>query len=346
MPWVKKEFLETFDQVLNISATQKVSARFAEGALCHEEGFFEAGILAPLFLDPAVAKIGAADCGKTISATSAYGTLDFCLGDDGAPRQLNVSLKGAKVGSTNVGQYWTIATFVNVSLAPLPAEAFFLPSSCVEGAPPAACALPQGEAMEETITVTHWNHAAGKSCGLNNQMTNDLMGMLAFAPMLSTANFFEYLQVYTVSVRRGFAPMQDCNYDPIQKARVCTGGHRTAQNAKSVGRSSCQYMTGPYGGQCAENAVTGSWYQFPTEGECAPGWDIGFSGCTWKTKSFKVVASKCITDRCGASSQQEESPYLRTRQCLELAIAECPDQRGPPSPTCFSRPAAVPEPLV
>merc|ERR1712060_353189 len=94
-------------------------------------------------------------------------------------------------------------------------------------------------------------------------------------------------------------------YRPQIGQMLCTGGNRTSANAKSVGRSSAMYMDGQYRGQCAENALPGSWYSFPSIGECAPGWDVGFDGCTWKTESFKVISSDCFAAKCGATKAEE-----------------------------------------
>merc|ERR1719277_199621 len=166
-------------------------------------------------------------------------------------------------------------------------------------------------------------------------MTSDFLGSLTIGAWTAAPQF---LQVYNVSVHRGFAPMQDCNYNPDLKQQVCTGGDRTPANAKSVGRSSSSFLEGAFGGQCSDNAVVGSWYGFPAEGECAPGWDVGFNGCTWKTEDFKVVANECIADRCLATYKQEKSPYTLTQACMKLAIAECADLKGTPEPTCPSHP--------
>merc|ERR1719291_1043640 len=111
------------------------------------------------------------------------------------------------------------------------------------------------------------------NCGLNNLMTNDVRGALTFYGFDRP-----YMQVYNVTVKRGFAPIQDCNYIATEEQMVCTGGHRTAANAKSVGRSSANYLEGRFLGQCSENMATGSWLQFPSVGECAAGWDVGFNG--------------------------------------------------------------------
>merc|ERR1740121_1327335 len=132
-------------------------------------------------------------------------------------------------------------------------------------------------------------------------MTNGLRGAMAF----SGWSGYPFVQVYNVTVHSGFAPIQDCNYYPAVGSMVCTGGDRTAANAMSVGRSSCDYMEGRFAGQCSENPVVGSWYSFPSIGECAQGWDVGFNNCTWKTESFKVISSNCAVSQCNATAQEE-----------------------------------------
>lgn len=166
-------------------------------------------------------------------------------------------------------------------------------------------------------------------------MTSDLLASLTGGEWTKYHDEPWYLQVYNVSVHRGFAPIQDCNYNPAVKHNVCTGGHRTLTNLKSVGRSSGTFMEGVFGGQCTENAVVGSWYGFPAEGECAPHQNVG-DGCTWKMEDFKAVANECIADLCLDKYKQEKSPYTLTQACLQQAIAECPDVKGKREPTCFT----------
>jgi len=345
IPWVTADFTENFDQLMTFSETHaddpdlhsmNFTAKFAEGGFCHG-GFFGQQLFMPLFLSPpeAPSQQTSEACGTVISASVDYGNVSMCVGSDGVPRELNMSFNGVEVGAANVDQYRMTATFVNASLATLPQDAFALPAACAEGPPPAACSYPGDDAVE-TLTVTRWNGVGGLSCGLQNKMTSDFLGSLTIMAWTAfPAGYF--LQVYNVSVHRGFAPMQDCNYNPDLKQQVCTGGDRTHANAKSVGRSSSNYMAGAFGGQCSANSVVGSWYGFPAEGECAPGWDIGFNGCTWKTEDFKVVANDCIANLCLATYEQEEAPYSLTQDCWERAIAECPDLKGEPGPTCFAR---------
>merc|ERR1712113_465434 len=185
----------------------------------------------------------------------------------------------------------------------------------------------------ETITAIHFTHESGKNCGLNNLMTNDLRGALSFR-----GGDYPYLQVYNVTVNRGFAPIQDCNYKPLLGQMYCDGGNRSAANAKSVGRSSEGYLEGRYQGQCSENALVGSWYSFPSAGECAAGWELGFNGCTWKTRSFKVVSSQCVKNRCLDVLEHEHAPYPEALPCYESAIAKCSDLKGPMGPTCLTKP--------
>jgi len=183
------------------------------------------------------------------------------------------------------------------------------------------------------VTAVHFTHAAGKDCGLNNVMTNDLLGSLTFL-----APEYEFLQVHNVTVNKGFAPIQDCNYKPELGQRVCDGGSRNSSNAKSVGRSSASYLEGEFLGQCTENEATGSWFSFPSVGECAAGWDVGFNGCTWKTEAFRVVKFQCVADRCKSIIDGHDPGHVHSLACLQEALWDCPDFRGPMGPTCFSKP--------
>lgn len=197
--------------------------------------------------------------------------------------------------------------------------------------------------------MIHFTHAPGKSCGLNNLMTNDLRGALAFgingAWMTAERTQYEYMQVYNVTMRQDFAPLEDCNYMVDKQQMECRGGFRTAANAKSIGRSSNSYMEGPFSGQCSENNLIGSWLSFPSSGECAAGWDVGFQNCSWKTQAFKVVSTSCVTAQCAQTARDAlrktgsimEPSVL---DCLTNSIARCPDQKEAMGPTCFSRPAA------
>jgi len=170
-------------------------------------------------------------------------------------------------------------------------------------------------------------------------MTNDVRGAVTFV-----GSEYEFLQVYNVTVHKGFAPIQDCNYKPEAEEMVCEGGSRTPTNAKSVGRSSADYLEGQHLGQCSENALIGSWYSFPSVGECAAGWDVGFNGCTWKTVSFRLISNECMKARCG--DLHDEAPYPQRVPCLERALVECPDLKGPRGPTCFSKPGVHADILV
>lgn len=345
MPWVTSNYTELFDQSLNASwgghnkTIQNYSIFFAEGALCHD-GFNEALMLGHLEPTNTTRKLSSGEECSVLQAVANTGNMTMCVGKDGVPREMNITENGDVVGSSNAGMYHVVATFADINTGPLPADAFAAPGPCSEGEVPATCPRRHSDPSED-LTVLRWNHDAGKNCGLNSKMTNDLRGALTFGTLEGTAEFWDYVQVYNVSVDRRFAPMQDCNYDPKQKQSVCTGGHRTVANAKHVGRSSSQYLTGPYAGQCAENALVGSWYQFPSEGECASGWDLGFAGCTWKTRAFKLIESKCLVTRCAEIQRREEAPYPLAIACLKEAIAACPDQRGVASSTCFSRPAVL-----
>merc|ERR550539_691001 len=108
---------------------------------------------------------------------------------------------------------------------------------------------------------------------------------------------------------------------------VDMGGNRTQANAKSVGRCSAQFLEGAFQGQCTENQVTGSWFSFPSAGECAAGWDVGFNGCTWKTTSSRVVEFKCVADRCERMLMQEGTDVEEKAACLRSAFSDCPDFR-------------------
>jgi len=281
-------------------------------------------------------------CSKVLASRKpGDGNVTFCLDGDGLPKLLQIVLDPAYSGQTNAGAYTITAVFNNVTLGPLPADTFERPASCMEGPPPATCPQNASAPTEENLTVFHLTHAAGKNCGLNNLMTNDLHATWSFAGMGYDPNFgYEYVQVYNVTVRRDFAPIQDCNYNMDEQQMLCDGGHRTAANAKNVGRSSEDYCEGPFNGQCAENALVGSWYSFPSIGECAAGWDLGFQSCSWKTLAFKVVAMECIYAHCKHNLETGlDDPASRTT-CQLDGIAKCPDVKEAMGPTCFSKPQA------
>lgn len=244
-----------------------------------------------------------------------------------------MSIDGTTAGMSNVAQYSMIAEFVDISFGPLTSDAFALPIPCTESLP---VSCPKTGVRRET--TVRWNHAGGKDCGLNNKMTSDILGAITYGPLNETTRGHDYLQVFEVDVDTGFAPMQDCNYYPGAGGNMCFGGNREPANAKAVGRSSTQYMTGPFAGQCSPNALVGSWYSFNTQGECAAGWALGFDGCSWKTRSFKLVESECLFRHCGASWRREEAPFPETVACLRQAIAACADRQGAPPSSCFSRP--------
>lgn len=271
-------------------------------------------------------------CSNVLAVRRSEGNITFCLGSNGVPQKLDISLSPGYAGGTNAQFYAISATFSNISLGPLPAETFAWPGPCLESPPPASCPF-DSSSPTEVVTAVHFTHKAGMSCGLNNLMTNDLRGALTFG----LEGPYEYLQVYNVTVHKGFAPIQDCNYKPDRGQMVCLGGNRTPANAKSVGRSSEAYMEGQYEGQCSENALIGSWFSFPSEGECASGWDVGFSGCKWKTEAFKVVTSKCVATRCALV----QAPNPQALPCLAAAIAACPDQKGSMGSTCYSKPIVL-----
>merc|ERR1712154_387837 len=131
-------------------------------------------------------------------------------------------------------------------------------------------------------------------------------------------------------MRRDYAPLEDCNFMVDQMQMVCRGGERTPANKQNVGRSSMNYLEGKFSGQCTKNALVGSWYSFASIGECAPGWAIGFQGCTWKTQDFKVVTSSCVIAQCKQTALDAEKTggiiVPSVLDCLTSAIASCPDQ--------------------
>lgn len=331
-PRISPTYTQSFDEGLEVGADGNLSRTFfVEGVKCHDWNW-DMSLYGSLEVVDEPKQVHGAEC-KTVLATRdpEKGNLTFCLGDGGVPLELDVSLLASFSGGSNAGFYTMSATFQNFTSGPLPEDTFTPPAACTDPPPPAKCPYNVSEPTE-TITAVHFTHAAGKNCGLNNLMTNDLRGAITFG-----GGDYEFLQVYNVSVHKGFAPIQDCNYNPKIGQMVCAGGDRTVANAKSVGRCSEGYLEGKYQGQCLDNELIGSWYSFPSEGECAPGWDVGFKGCTWKTISFKVVSHQCVKERCGAL-QQDLAPYLRLMPCAERALGECPDLKGPMGPTCFSRP--------
>jgi len=352
--WIGPDYTQDFDELLEYrrgTETGEGKVEFmaiAVGAQCNR-GNYEMD----LFSDMKVVdgKGEWRDRCKTVLASRhpGKGNMTFCLGSGGAPKFLDIVLDPAFSGKTNADFFTVSVAFHNVKLGPLPAETFARPTPCLEGPPPAACPYAASEPTEEK-TLIHFTHAPGKSCGLNNLMTNDLHGSLAYTapgasgPWITAASpYYEYMQVYNVTMRRGYAPLEDCNYSPDQQQMVCRGGFRTAANAKSVGRSSTAYMEGPFSGQCSENTMIGSWFSFPSTGECAAGWDVGFQDCSWKTQAFKVVSTSCVTSHCAEIARDA----LKTGSiidksvldCVTNSIALCPDQKEAMGPTCFSRPA-------
>eukprot|EP00413_Alexandrium_margalefii_P037778 CAMPEP_0204584052 /NCGR_PEP_ID=MMETSP0661-20131031/46118_1 /ASSEMBLY_ACC=CAM_ASM_000606 /TAXON_ID=109239 /ORGANISM="Alexandrium margalefi, Strain AMGDE01CS-322" /LENGTH=357 /DNA_ID=CAMNT_0051593463 /DNA_START=258 /DNA_END=1331 /DNA_ORIENTATION=- len=310
---------------------------FVEGAMCHKRNWEH--VLIPYLLETYEPErvVDGEPC-RILAVQKWEGNCSVCLGRNGVPREMNISLNPAYSGMTNAAAYALHATFTNVTVGPL-REAFALPDACAEGPPPSACPYNVSQPTE-TVTVVYYSREPGKNCGLNNKMTNDLQGAITY---FNTA--YKYMQVFNVTVHKGFAPMRDCNYHPSKKAMVCTSPGlysntvRTKENFKSVGRSSENYMFGPFMGQCSENALGGSWYQFPSEGECAAGWDVGFNGCTWKTDSFKLIETQCVVDRlCEGVDRHEHAPFSEKLACLKRLVAECPDLQGPKGSTCNSRP--------
>merc|ERR1719203_1820046 len=277
---------------------------------------------------------------RMLAAARYGGNFSICLGANGVPREMNISLNPDWSGATNADNYALHATFANVTLQTSPLT-FALPAVCTEGQPPAVCPYDHSEPTE-TVTVVYYTREPGKNCGLNNKMTNDIQGAVTFF-----GTSYKYMQIFNVTVHKGFAPMRDCNFSPEHKGMICkdpslySKATRTQANFKSVGRSSENYMFGPFMGQCSDNTLGGSWLQFPSEGECAAGWDVGFNGCSWKTEAFKLVETACVQEHCKAIDAHEQAPFPETRGCLEQAIGECPDRQGAKGSTCNSRPAEL-----
>lgn len=338
---VAKGLMEVYDIMLNRSfITGKTTDFYQEGMKCHP-GSWEKGMFMRLDLVDGPEGRDTVDgepCTVLRSETSA-GNMTLCMGSNGAARSLNVTVYADVVGSTNAPQWTVFTTMANVSLGPLAADTFAVPEPCSEVLP-VACPFDGGEPFE-TTTVVRYNEAPGKDCGLGNKMVNSLLAALTIAPLVLVKEFaesFEYLQVFEVTMDRRWAPMQDCNFHPSIMMSTCGGGPRSAENALRIGRSSCNYMTGPLQGQCAPNDLVGSWYQYPSEAECAKGWALGFRNCTWKTNSFRLVKVDCILEKCSSSWAAEEAPYPKTLTCLQAAIQDCPDFKEEPGPTCLSKP--------
>jgi len=343
--WIAPSFEQTYDELLEYrlgseAAEKEAVHAFAEGQKCHPDGNWDMVVLAGMKVGDETERATLFDgrCDTVlVSRPAGMGNATFCLDSNGAPQELDMWIDPSFSGKTNSREYTISATFHNVTIGDLPADTFAQPRACLEGPPPAACPHDAAEPTEQ-LTVVHFTGEAGMSCGLNNLMTNGLRGAFAFDGWTG----YEYLQVYNVTVHRGFAPIQDCNYHPSEGSMVCTGGDRTPANAKSVGRSSCGYMEGAFAGQCSENPLVGSWYSFPSVGECAEGWDVGYNNCTWKTESFTVISSHCAIEHCNATYQEElragrGATDARVVACFEDAIAACPDHRGPMGPTCYSK---------
>jgi len=335
-PQVRPGYMQLYDELLEYDAEGKVAwSSFVEGVKCHRLNW-DMAFYPHLQLKEAAHHASSAGvaCARVLAAEEPErGNMTFCLSQDGVPQSLNISLLASFSGGTNAGFYTISSTFLNVTSGPLPPDTFAQPKPCMEGASPVHCPYNVSEPTE-VVTAVHYTHAAGKDCGLNNLMTNDLLGTLTFGPSAP----YEFLQVYKVTVNKGFAQIQDCNYKPQLGQMVCDGGNRTSANAKSVGRSSCNYLEGEFQGQCAENEETGSWFSFPSVGECAAGWDVGFNGCTWKTDSFRVVKFHCVEDRCKSVVEGDGPGHVRSLACLQAALSDCPDFGGPMGPTCFSKP--------
>lgn len=256
-------------------------------------------------------------CERGMRAKNRMGNMTLCLDAAGVPINLYISMAADAVGQTNVLAFGFNVTFENISLGELPEDAFSLPDVCREGPPPVACPVEEGNEVE-TMSVTRYQNQGGEECGLGNKMVNDdLAAMVSPLPM-------RYVQVFNVTVDRRWAHMPDCNFHPSVMMSVCTNGLRNEENEGRVGRSSNNYYTGPNGGQCAPNDVVGSWYAFPSQGECAAGWAMGYRNCTWKTNSFKLIESWCVLAACSALVS-EKSPFTEAIKCFNKAKHDCPD---------------------
>jgi hypothetical protein len=119
---------------------------------------------------------------------------------------------------------------------------------------------------------------------LSNHNAADLLGDTAYICLSPKILHDQLISLLQVQVNTSWGQYAYCNN------HSCLG-----LNIHSVGREASFGNGLNHSGQCSPNTELGSWFSFPSGGECNEDQEIGNQSCTWKlVKRVKTISILCL----------------------------------------------------
>lgn len=256
--------------------------------------------------------------------------MSLCITKLGAPREWNISATIPIGGMSNV--FSVTYHFFNVEVGHLPETAFDNSDACATNYPTSAC--PSTEI--ETLNL-YRIHSLEEPDDLGNRNLGDALGDMAFMCETSQQGALQSNVVtwWQVDSSTSYGQYAYCLFN-LHHRNECFGG-----TTNKVGRESAQGAgLGHLQGQCSSNNDVGSWYSFPTAGECAAGTPVGTNDCTWgNARRLRTVNASCILHERGlqqaCAKEVGHAPFTVSTEIFVRALASddpskggCPDVGG------------------
>lgn len=262
----------------------------------------------------------------SFNSTDGFSHVSVCLAADGIPREMNTTADMISGVSQRAFPGTTRYVFTNVQSG-APDETFVTSKACSSRYPTPPC---PGNSVSQLDLYRI--HGPEEPVSLANRNVGDALGDMFFMCEKSAASKLMSKSVTHWQVWAN-ASWGQYNYCFFTEGRnVCLGSSTLVgrQSSWGLGRGHVQ-------GQCSNNTDVGSWYSFPSDGECGRGQSVGVGGCTWGgATALRTVAARCILEDRGLLEvcASGSGSHSRSVEVLKAALASddptkggCPDVR-------------------